>query len=288
MLGCHAADYTGEGAEQSMNRNLAAKPATASVALLRKLKPDGSAYDRRTEVEAELILLVQLPPSEVALRAKIEDASHPGYLPTECLVYFVRRLDPHKDSSALHDLFNILRQRVLKAVPVFKQRLAGSNKVAERAFDLDVRDAVLHRFQELLCRDRREYDARLDFFESQFNLSLARLRSTARRDVGKKEARYQAAAAESDSGETYEDVEAALAILREDSERKDREFYRSRLQVAISSLPPDERRVIELILEGLPHHSIAKVLKCVEQTVRNRRDRAVQKLRIELMKEVDA
>lgn len=77
------------------------------------------------------------------------------------------------------------------------------------------------------------------------------------------------------------------ATLREDAEKKERELYRSRLQVAISSLPPDERRVIDLILEGLTHRSIAEALNCVEQTVRNRRDRAVQRLRLELMMEVD-
>jgi RNA polymerase sigma factor (sigma-70 family) len=271
-----------------MKHNLATKPATPPVAPLRRLLPDGSPYYRRPEVEEAIAILVQLSPTDVALRAKLQNADHPDYLPTECVLYFIRHWDPVKDGSAFHDLFNVLRERILKAVPVFKRRVAGSSKFAERAFDLEVRDAVMHKFQELLCRDRREYDLKLDFFEGQFNLSLSRLRLTARRDIGKKASRYEPSAVESDSGKPYEDIEAALATLREDSERKDREFYRSRLQVAISSLPPDECRVIELILEGLTHLSIAKALNCVEQTVRNRRDRAVEKLRLELMKEVDA
>lgn len=270
-----------------VNQRSASDQLATSVIALRRLDPDGNAYYRRAEVETLLSLLVQLPPREVSLRAQINDPNDPDFLPTECVLYFVRRLDPQKDTAAFRDLFNVLRQRVLKAVPVFKQRLAGSKKVAERAFDLNVREAVLDKFQELLCLDRRKYDEKLDFFEGQFNLALARLRSSARRHVSKKEAHYQGQAPESNSGGPYEDIEDALATLREDAEKKEREHYRSRLQVAIGSLPPDERRVIDLILEGLPHRSIAQALNCVEQTVRNRRDRAVQRLRLDLMKEVD-
>lgn len=270
-----------------MNQNLATNPATP-VAPLRRLMPDGSPYYRRPEVEEALAVLVQLPPTEVASRAKIKDTDHRDYLPTECVLYFIRRWDPIKDGSAFHDLFNILRQRILRAVPVFSRRVANSNQIAERAFDLEVRDAVIHKFQELLCRDRREYDEKLDFYEGQFNLTLARLRSTARRDLGKKEIRDRAAAAGGHPGRAHDEVEAALASLRDDAEKKEREFYRSRLQVAISSLPQDERRVIELILEGLTLDAIARALKCVEKTVRNRRDRAVKRLRLELTKEVDA
>lgn len=278
-----------------MTRKPQANQVTPSVAPLRKRKRDGSEYHRRPEVEERLALLVQLPAREIARRASIEDASDPDYLPSECVLYFVRRLDRHHDEAALHDLFKILRARVSKAVPVFGQRIAGSGKVAQRAFDLDVRDAVLHKFQGLLCRDQREYDEKLDFYESQFNDAVACLRSTARRDIGKERAHYQPVTPDQDSDGPYEDVEAALAALRDRSEEKDREHYRSRLHLAISSLPRDERQVIELMLEGLPIDSeddsvltIRKVLKCAEKTVRNRRDRALPKLRHALTEEDDA
>lgn len=71
-------------------------------------------------------------------------------------------------------------------------------------------------------------------------------------------------------------------------------LYRSKIAAAINSLPPDERRVVELILEGIPIDSkekdtmtMAKMLGCSEKTVRNRRDRAFAKL-AELLKEEDA
>jgi DNA-directed RNA polymerase specialized sigma24 family protein len=268
--------------------------ATLSIAPLRKRKLDGSEYHRRPEVEEALALLLQLPTSEVVRRASIVETDHSDYVPTECVLYFVRRLDSRDDEEALHDLFKILRQRVLKAVPVFRQRIAGSDKLGLRAFDVDLRELVLHNFQALLCRDRREYDATLDFYECQFNQALARLRSTARRDLSKEEAHYKPVASNGESDGPYENVEAALTALREQTEENGRARYRSSLHVAISSLPQDERRVIELILRGLPIDSIddnvltiAKVLKCTEKTVRNRRDRALTKLRHALTEEDD-
>src|SRR4051794_22090142 len=101
-----------------MTRNLQVEKATPSVVPLRKRKRDGSEYRRRPEVEEALALLVQLSASEVARRARIEERDHPDYLPSECVLYFVRRLDPQDEEGALQDLFKILRHRVLKAVPV--------------------------------------------------------------------------------------------------------------------------------------------------------------------------
>ena len=70
-------------------------------------------------------------------------------------------------------------------------------------------------------------------------------------------------------------------------------LFRSKLLVAISLLPPDQRRVVELLLQEYPIDSkeagadtIVKILGCTEKTVRNRRDRAFAKLR-EALKEGD-
>ena len=90
------------------------------------------------------------------------------------------------------------------------------------------------------------------------------------------------------------DVESALAAILEPIEGENVGLpFRSKLHVAISSLPPEERQVIELILKGLPDPliqtkmsvTIAKVVGCSEKTVRNRRDRAFEKLRDALKEE---
>ncbi len=251
-------------------------------------KPDGTPYERPKEVEEALAGLSRLPASELVRRAGIEETDHPDYVPSECVLYFVRRPSSFgDDENALHDLFVTLRERVLQAVPVLRQRLPGSNKVAEKKTDLEIREAVLQKFQELLCGDRGEYDERLDFYECRFNRALALLRSTARRDVRREESHYRPAAPDGDTNELSRKVDAALAALQESADHPNLDpAYRSKLHVAISSLPPNQRQVIELMLKGLPIDStngevltIAKVVGCTEKTVRNRRDRAIARLR---------
>jgi DNA-directed RNA polymerase specialized sigma24 family protein len=68
--------------------------------------------------------------------------------------------------------------------------------------------------------------------------------------------------------------------------------YRLRLDAAIDSLPADQRRVIEMLLQGFQIESddaevttIVKVLGCVEKTVRNRRDKALTTLQAALAEE---
>jgi hypothetical protein len=270
-----------------MTQNFDTEKVTPSIAPLRMRKPDGSPYCRPKETEAALAILLQLPASELLARARIEDSENSDYVPSECVLYFVRR-PTFNDESVHRDLFIILRNRVLRAVPVRGQRLPGSTKVAEKAADLEVREAVLHKFQEMLCGDRGEYDDRLDFYECRFNQALALLRATARRDARREQSHYEPMSSDADTKEASREGENPLDDQNVDF------LYRSKLRVAISSLPVNERRVIELMLEGLPIDSedkdvitIAKTLGCVEKTVRNRRDRAFEKLRDALKEEED-
>lgn len=270
-----------------MTQDLAREGVAPSVAPLRMKRPDGKLYDRPKEIEAALTVLLQSPANEIVRRARIEGADDPDYVPSECVLYLVRRPSTGIDEAALQELFTILRRRVLRAVPVPGRRLDGSTRVAEKATDLETREAVLDKFQELLCGDRGEYDERLDFYECRFNQALALLRSTARRDVRREVSRLRPLVADADSNELSAEVEAALASIRGPSDGRSGDFlFRSKLHVAISSLPSDERQVIELLLQGMPIDSkegdvltIAKVLRCTEKTVRNRRDRAFARLR---------
>lgn len=261
------------------------------VVPLRQRGEDGSPYHRRAEVERTISALMRIPGREVVERCRVSDPNDPDYVPSECVLYFVRRPSRQVDELDHRDLFVILRQRVLGAVPVFARRADGSESRGERATDLDVRDAVLHNFQKLLCEDRRSYRGRLDFYECQFNSAMAKLRATARKSVGRRAARVRPLDGQDDVGRTTADVEQALAAIRNPDAGVDF-LYRSKLHVAISSLPPDERRVVELLLQEIPIESsdesvqsIVETLKCSEKTVRNRRDRAYTKLRAALKEE---
>jgi DNA-directed RNA polymerase specialized sigma24 family protein len=253
---------------------------------LRLRKVDGSAYSRPPEIEATLLVLSVLPGSELVERARINDSEHPNYLPSECVLYFVR-YPPGEDTNTHNELFKVLRQRVLVAIPVMSRKVSGSGKPTENAVELDIREAVLHKFQVLLCKDRKDYEEGLDFYECRFNAALASLRATARRDIRREAARFEPLESETDPTEPSPEVEKALMQLSEPAAPDSCDFlYRSKLLRAISLLPVKEQRVIELLLQGFPidskddgEQTIAKILDCAEKTVRNRRDRALLKLR---------
>ena len=279
-----------------MTQNIDRERASPSVAPLRMQKPDGSLYDRPKKIEEALAVLSRLPATEVVERARIEDPDEPGYVPPECVLYFVRRPSLINREDALRELFMILRRRVLRAVPIPRRRLANSKKLAENSVDLEIQEVVLHRFNKLLCSDRGQYDQRLDFYECRFSSALAKLRKTARRDVQRKNPYYQTTSPGGAPSGPPGEIESTLAAIRNSVDGEGIDFlYRSKLHLAISSLPPDERRVVELLLQELPIDSkdkealtIVKVLGCSEKTVRNRRDRAFEKLRDALKEEEDA
>ena len=262
-----------------------ASPGGSPIVSLRLKKEDGTAYFRQPEITAALLTLSALPDNDLVERARITDSEHPDFVPSECVLYFVRH-PPSNNTSTHYELFEILRQRVLAAVPVTTRKLAGSGKPAESAVDLDIREAVLHKFQVLLCKDRKAYEDRLDFYECRFNAALASLRATARRDVRREAARLEPLESEAEPAEPSPEVEKALLKLRGPASPDGCDFlYRSKLLRAISLLPAKEQRVIELILQGYQIDSqddgeptIAKMLDCVEKTVRNRRDSAYLKL----------
>jgi DNA-directed RNA polymerase specialized sigma24 family protein len=263
---------------------------------LRMHDADGNVYRRPKKIEEALMALSQLPANELVERSRIEDTDDPGYVPSECVLHLVRQSRLVQEQDVLCDLYKILGERVRRAVPVFARRIRGSGKLAENANDSEIQAIVLNKFHQLLCRDGQEYDERLDFYECRFNLALARLHVTARRDVQKEESHYESMACDGESNEPSTEVEAALLNPKGPVPGESIDFlYRSKLQAAISSLPPEERRVIELLRDEMLIESedenvltIVKVLHCSEKTVRNRRNRAYVRLRDALREEEDA
>jgi len=258
------------------------------IAPLQK-QSDGKTYFRPPEIEAALESLAGLPIEEVARRAEVIDPDDPEYVPSECVVYFVRQSKANGDTKPYQDLFKALRNRVRRAVPVRLRRIAGVSKAVESDAELQMQDKVLFDFQRLLCLDRKARDGRLNFYEIRFNLALARLRATARRSVVQKESRRKPMQYDGDGSELAVEMEEALDRVRNpNGPKNDDSDYRLRFYEAISNLPDDRRRVMELLLNGLQIEAIAKILSCVEKTVRNRRDRAFAAIREALSEEYEA
>ena len=127
---------------------------------------------------------------------------------------------------------------------------------------------------------------RLDIFEVSFDRAAQLLRKDAFRTVSRHENPLVPLEYD-DSGEFPEEVEEKLSLLSPQSMTLEEEFtYRIQVREAIGSLPEMERRVIDMLGAGMPiesknpdQPSIAGVLGCTPKTVRNRRDRAVQRIR---------
>lgn len=279
---------------QNMNQHAAPEETQPSIVPLRKRRrDDGSLYQRPPEVEEGLAALLGMPSRELVERSGITNPEHPDYVRSECILYIVRRLD--FGDEAFRDLFVILRQRVLRAVRVPLQRVAGAKELAEKSGDLEVRETVLQKFQELFCNDRRDYDDRLDFFECRFNSAVACLRKRAQEKVELHDSAYETTDFGDNSAGASKEAELALLAMRDALDDRGMDFlYRSKLHAAIKALPPDLRRVVELTFQEVPDGpkggdavTICNLVGCTEKTVYNRRKKAFEALRDMLKREED-
>lgn len=254
---------------------------------LRKAKPDGTLYQRRLDVERSLGELLQLSRAELGERCKINDPGDPDYLPPECLLHLIRTCHSDNSDRFFETTFRALRQRLLARLP--NPDIAGQvdGKALASRRNLKIREYVMDRFMSMLMNDRAGYDDRLDYFEVNFDGALATLKLDGRKKAFREEKRSEPMTYDDETTELNAEIEEAAAAQNPLSDSKlDDPAYRSRLYAAIDSLPDDQRRVIDLLLRGFQIDSkepgvqtIAQIIGCVEQTVRNRRNRACVAIR---------
>lgn len=267
------------------------------IEALRKHRGDGRCYERRPDITATLLELEGLSQEQRVNRAQIRSKTDPQYLPSECLLYLIRASKRDNSNQLFETLFRILLARVESAATLRSEiyRLP-TGKMAITSFGTKVRDHVVDRFLARLIADRNGYDERLDYFEINFAHAIASLRSTAKAKAASEEKRSQPLAANDDDEVSAEVEKAAGAFDPFDTAKIDDGNYRFRLFAAIKKLPEKERHVVALLFKEYPIESndpdkpsICKILGCVEKTVRNRRDRAFEKLKAALSEEkIDA
>lgn len=245
---------------------------------LTKRRKDGTPYLRPENIEELLPKLADLSRDTVLERARIRDRNDPGYIPSECLLHFIRASRWDNSDAWFERLYKVLIERVLRAVP----RAESSGNTASLVNE-SIRNKVFDRFVGMLAKDRRHPDDKLDFFEVRFDLAIKRLRLDAQERAWREDNRSDAL--DEDSGETEADAVAATAADPFETNIFTDPLFRDRVYLAIDDLPPEQSRTMHLLLLGWPIYSndpaimtIAKALGCSDRSVRNHRKRALKTL----------
>ena len=253
------------------------------VTALRKQKPDKSLYRRPAKIETLLQTLAGLSRDELLARAQIRARDDAGYVPTECLLYFVRASRADNSDAWFERLYKALSARVLRALPPADATDGVSCSLTRER----IREKVYERFVEMLAGDRQAYDDRLDFFEIRFDMALKRLRQDAQRQAWRDENRNQPLKYDDDSGELSPEIEQAAGSTDPfEGMEIDDEAFRLRLDAAIKALPTEQSRTIQMLMLGYHIQSedpdvitICKVLKKTPKSIWNYRERAFKTLR---------
>lgn len=254
---------------------------------LKRKSKDGTPYRRLPEIEDWIGKLETVDSEERIRQFATLFRKSPGYVPSEVLVYFLRRSWAEEMHADFEKIFRIVMKRIeyalLSAIP--DSRIAGAK---------GIREEIMGRFAERIAKDCRGRSNLLDFYEIRFDKAFVAFRSSALRQIGPLAADNVPLSI--DDGDTLEisrEIEEAAAdFLSGDPKKIDDPAFRLALTAAIDSLPNDQKQVIGLLLQGFQIDSkdkdvltIARLLRCDERTVRNRRDRAFKALRTILHEE---
>lgn len=253
------------------------------VQSLRKRRLNGELYQRDPKVGSFIAELAALPRDELIAKAAVTKRSDPAYVPSECLVYFIRASRRDNNEAWFERLYRILIERVLRSLP----RAESSDGKTESLTRGAIRDKVFSRFVELLSTDRATYVDKLDYFEVRFDGAVANLRRDAQEQAWRDENRSRPLEYDEESGELSPEVEAAAGACDPFAASDfDNAAYRLRLDAAIEALTPEQSRIIHMLRQGFPIDSkeadvmtVAKALGRSEKTIRTYRDKAFATLR---------
>lgn len=249
---------------------------------LTKTKPDGTRYERRPEIAALVSTLIGLDREAVVKRCAISDRKQADYVASEALLYLIRSTRTDNRDVHFERLFRLLLARVRSHL----DRVVSDSQY--RNAD-EIRTEIVSDLSGMIGLDQTQSVERLEFFEIGFDGALHNLKVDWLRKLGPQRLKTDPLD-DPETGEIAAAVEeAAQDFFERSASALDDPAFRSALFAAIDELPDDERRVVGLILEGLPIDAmdestvtIARVLGCTDRTVRNRRKRAIEKLQVAL------
>lgn len=249
---------------------------------LSKKKQDGTLYRRPDAIEAAIDEAAREDLDTLKHRAGISRRSAAGFLPLECLVYFIRDAARRGDERAMSAL---MPQLLNRCEAILKAKIP-----ADYVHDADtVREEILGEFAVLFAEDGLPGTTNaLDYFECRFNAAFLTFRQPL---IQRERARSEAliyAPPQSESLEDFSDEDFFAQIsetFRYPASQTD-DVLRNRLMKAIDELPPDQRKAMILYyVYGFPEESddpsvttVASLCEVTGRTVRNRLNRAVATL----------
>jgi len=89
----------------------------ADIVPLTKRRLTGEFYTRVPRVEELLAELTILERDQLIARAAISNRTDPDYIPSECLVYFIRASRNDNGEAWFERLYKLLAERLLRALP---------------------------------------------------------------------------------------------------------------------------------------------------------------------------
>lgn len=248
-------------------------------------KGTNEPYKRRAGIEAQLTELASLSRNTLLDRGRIRSSRDPGYIPSECLLHFLRASRQENSERYFERLFKLFFDRLIAALP-----RAESGDKDHGTIDLTaekIRDRAMGRIMEMLAVDRDGYDERLDYFEISFNAAMATLRKDSMTPALRDQKRSAPINPDPKTGEPSAEVERARGAFDPfDPAKSNDEDYRLRLDAAIDALPKEQIRIVTMIAHGIPIESktpgkpsISAILGRSEKTVRTHRDKAYEAIR---------
>lgn len=243
---------------------------------LRGTKLDGTLLIRRAETTLQISEFIDAGLETLVDRATSIDYLSSAYIKSETLLFFLRDSLRRNNQKVFNLLYPVLYQRIERIA------LKGSSEIKEQR-----RDHVLHKFNELIAKDRDSYEVKLDYLECSFEHVIACWRKDASRSIGRKRQLEEAFANEkvTDTASLV-DKPVIADISRENMDPEMWEAFQFHVLPAIDSLPEQQKQVVIMTLHGYSDGSkdpdeitIASVLDCDRKTVFNLRNRAYRAIK---------
>jgi hypothetical protein len=199
-------------------------------------------------IESKIIELASPSRDDLVIRCAIRQKDDSAYVPSECLLYFIRESQANRPDTHFEKLYKLLSERVLRCLPDGSSLNGRTTSLTKSA----IREKVFGHFVELLASDQNDYSDKLDYYEINFEDALKKLRLDAQDQTWRDEKRSTTLHDEETGEPTAEVEHAAGSFDPFNASEFSSDVYRFDLNEAIDTLPPLQKRIIVMLQQGFP------------------------------------